>query len=312
MRDIQGMTTMTNKTLLISSDALNTRSIDQVAWSDDLPNLSEYDIIVIDTTSLVSLWSQKAKLSDGVYFLDKPNKTDAKLTSSLSLIQKKIAELLQYKVSVYAIYEPSLVLWTHGDSYDVFLRPGRCRFASTNDWCPISIDVVPEKGGQIHVKDKVYKRYFDKLRDWQYYFLPKTIDISRLTEYYSHRSQEIACVHSIIAEGKRGEALALSLSFSLCNPGKLAAATTLSVATKRRSRIESQGQLMLLPSGMNNNLLIDIILQIAEPLDETPEPLWLVDIQMPNETRLNERLRQLKQETQDGEAQLETQPKSHS
>jgi len=165
-------------------------------WWQDLPNIAEYDAIILDANSVFDYWYSAGKIKHykmNSYSIEKIDETDNKIKANLNLVREQLIELAEFTVDIYALYLPTTII---GDqiSDDDLRKDGWVPqvknepwIVSTNLWCPISLGTTIEKGAIMSVKDNSLKEYFDGLKSWEYYFVNDSLKIDRLEGYYEKR-----------------------------------------------------------------------------------------------------------------------------
>jgi len=261
--------------------------VDSFDWWQELPNITEYDTIILDTTRIFNFWSiagRVEQLAENEYFLPTANDQDKKIRSNIWLVKDKLLEKLEFDVIVYVLYSPEIIVWEHAQS--MYGGEARSRFVGTNDWCPISINTFLEKGGEIYVEDDSYKEYFRDFRSWEYYFLPGSLDTSELEEYYSSKWKTFPVLR-VIATNKVKKPLAVEfipLFHKWAHDEEEGG--WYQVPEKRG------GSLILLPTidKYNTESLIELLLQRGKEFEETPPPSWVSTIEIPGEASLKNQI----------------------
>jgi len=244
--------------------------VDSFDWWQKLPNLSDYDIVILDTSRITHFWLIAGRLGNwkgGGRVVSDVNEQDKAIRSNLALINRKILEILEFDVTIYVLYEPP-----------ISVNYGLGKIFYTDDWCPISIKPYPEKGKTIIVKDNSYEEYFRDFEGWEYYFVSDSIDMGKLKTYYESKYKVVELLEPI-ATNKVEKPLAIELGFHFFN-----------WEDEKRDSInytsrKTGGTLTLLPiTGTYETLaLIEILLQRTKEVKETPRPTWVNKIEIPGE-----------------------------
>jgi len=134
------------------------QGVDSTQWDDKLPNIVDYDVVVVDVRSLDD---NKLKKISHERFKD---------------IRIQLIRLLDSKGQI--------VILT--DVQQTIKRPkGYPDIISNYDWCPIMIGLSGESGETIIIKQACFPMYLKSLKDWTYYvFIPDNCLSSELTNYY--------------------------------------------------------------------------------------------------------------------------------
>lgn len=181
-----------NKNILIIGTYFDI-AVDSYRWWSELPNLSDYDTIILDPTRIIHDWLYSGRvkpLSRNRYVLSDKNEQDDKIESNIRLVRRKLLEMLWFKVDVYALYAPTIIIDYIAQIANYASSVGSresVNFFRTNDWCPISIETYVEKGKIIHIKDDSFKEYFRDFGGWEYYFVSDSLKLNQLEQYYEKR-----------------------------------------------------------------------------------------------------------------------------
>jgi hypothetical protein len=133
--------------------------VDSVSWdTKTLPNIVDYDTVVIDVRSLDESILQKISYK------------------RLEEIRIALIRLLHSKGTIIVLTD-----FRHVDD-----RPTDYPNRIDNyDWSPIAIGVSKESGESIVVKEERFRSYLTNLKDWPYYlFIPQDALSTELTEYF--------------------------------------------------------------------------------------------------------------------------------
>lgn len=288
---------MREKVLIIGT--YSAEGVDSFDWWQELPNIAECDTVILDTTKILSFWSMAGRveqLEKNIYLLSDVSETDERMRSNLGLVKRKLMEILEFPVSVYVLYCPEILI-CQGPVYSN--SPYGKRFMHTNDWCPLSIDTFAEKGEIIYVKDKSYEDYFRDFKGWEYYFTPDSLQIGELEEYYRHEWKVIPKLRAI-ATNKVEKPLAVEF-IPYFHPW----VDEQHVSWKVLSEITG-GSLVLLPTADRYETapLIEILLQRGKEFEETPQPTWVDDIEIPGEANLKLEIAAEKEKLKEVEASV--------
>lgn len=283
---------MGKKVLLIGT--YFAEGVDSFDWWQELPNISDYDIIILDTTRIFNFWSiagRVEQLAENEYFLPTPNDQDKKIQSNIQLVGDKLLEILEFAVIVYVLYSPEIIVWEHAQS--MYGGEARSRFVGTNDWCPISIDTVAEKGKIIYVKDESYKEYFRDFKGWDYYFVPDSLEINEFESCYRSK-WKVTSGLKVIATNKVEKPLAVEFTpwfHKWAHDEDEEEGGWYQVPEQRG------GSLILLPTidKYNTESLIELLLQKGKEFEETPPPSWVSTIEIPGEATLKSQITTEKQ-----------------
>jgi len=289
--------------LLISSHSFE--GVDSFDWSQELPNVADYNIIILDTPRILTFWSLGGKLKDyaeNQYSISKINQIDEKVKSNLRLIKQKLVEVLEFDVTVYALHIPNIIIGTKarvlpfpdtgsgivGGSIDHFGSKKLHRskwllesFVNTDEWCPISILTVAEKGKTIVVRDKAYEEYFKDFKGWQYYFDIDSLNIGAFKDTYGSE-WNVRFKLNVIATNKVNKLIAIEFIPEFYEWLDDYHHIGANMPTK------TGGKLVLLPviDIYHTEPLVEILLRQIKGFEKTPPPRWVGSIEIPGEVPL--------------------------
>lgn len=280
--------------LLISSHSFE--GSESYDWFQELPNISDYDIVILDSPRIFTFWSLAGRLDDlgnNTYLLSHANSIDEKVQSNISLVRKKLLEILEFNVKICALHTPNSYIWTtteyyHGKAESSrkgirVVESKREHFVDVNDWCPIGISIFAEKGKTIIINDEEYEEYFRDFDSWQYYFVPDSLNIGKLENTYSSKYKVTPQVN-VIAVNKVDKPIAIEFIPQFHRWREPERDSWRTVADKEG------GRLVLLPVAdmYNTQSLIEILLRQIKEVEvmETPSPSWIGTVEIPGEACL--------------------------
>ena len=289
---------MSKTGLLISSRQFEC-GIERVAWHDRLPNLVDYDFVILDEPSLNEFCINRASTSDDRWVFSKPQGIDKDLHRNLGLIKRKLLEILPSQTAVFFVHQPSITVYTRAKTTSPFhgeYEHGSSSI-STHDWCPLRLLVHEESGKRIQINDASYAGYLDLLDGWSFYFLTDRMDVSDLRDHYSDLGQDLSVTLSPIATSKASQILAFSIRFGFAEVSK--------GGTRRTTtNITAGAEFVLLPPISNIESSVQAIRQIVDPNPVALEPTWTADVRVPGEEELLVKASQLRQEAEEVETSL--------
>ena len=152
----------------------DSKEVDSFLWWKELPNISEYDTIILDTAQLLNHWSGRIEhVAGDDYRLTEPNSLDDKVDSNLERIRKRLLEKLEFDATIYVVYVPGIRI----------CRPPQDPIC-TDEWCPLTVDTIRDSGTIIDPVDKAYGEYFSRFKSWGYYFVPDSINTWEIQGHY--------------------------------------------------------------------------------------------------------------------------------
>lgn len=281
---------MSDKVLVIGTYLAE--GVDSFDWWQQLPNISEYDTIILDTTKILRFMENTGRLEhvkDNIYAVDDENEMYKQISANLDLVRNKLLEKLEFEATVYALYLPENIIGYNpfhlngsGEGYLGSIR--------TNEWCPVSIDIVQETGKFIGVIDTSYQDYFKDFKEWQYYFDSKSLQITDIEKYYTDKWVVLAKPNPIaINKVERPIAVEVGFMFYL------------------RTTQRIGGRLVLLPvaNQYDTNSSISFLLQRGKQFEATPPPSWVNEIEIPGEGQLREDVENKKQQLKSIESEVQ-------
>jgi len=276
---------MSNNILIIGT--YFDKAVDSYRWWSELPNLSDYQTIILDPTRLIHDWLYSGRIepsSGNRYLLSGKNEQDDKIESNIRLVRKKLIEMLWFDVDVYAFYAPTIridYLAQIGNYASSSSSRESVDFFRTNNWCPISLETYIEKGKIIHIKDDSFKQYFRDFKGWEYYFVSDSLKLNELEQYYGKRWKVTGRLEKIATNNVDKP---IAVEFHPCFHGW-------STKEKRGWHAGAHaigGGLFLLPiaDSYDTKLHIESLLHKIGLFEETPPPVWVNTIEIPSEAPL--------------------------
>jgi hypothetical protein len=275
---------MASKTLIIGTYSV--QGVDSFDWFQDLPYLPDYDTVVLDATRIFNFWSLSGRLKSlrsNEYLLSDISDIDRKVRSNLEIVKNKLLEMLEFEKSIYVLYTQPVVINAEFER-KIYAGHGSSEFLKTNEWCPVSIDTVVEKGNVINVKDESYKEYFKIFRAWEYYFVVATLNATELEINYEDE-WKVVTKWAPIATNSANKPIAICIVPFFYEWDK----EELSRPSDRRGYHEKPkkmgGRLILLPAAdkYHTEQSMEAILAMGRRFEETPPPAWTTGIEVPGE-----------------------------
>lgn len=305
----------TDKRILLIS-AHSFQGIESFDWSQDLPNISDYDVVILDIPRIFTLCSLGGKLKhldNNRYLLpeEEEYKLLEKVKPNLSYVRTKLLEMLEFGVTIYALYVPNLRVFTskelprYGEDIVTTARvseSGQQRFQlllDTDEWCPIDIRTVAEEGETIVVKSSAYQEYFRDFKRWHYYFQPDLAKIHRLFKDTFRDTWKVSHQINIIATNKVKKPVAIEFIPLFHEPDP-----DLDEWSSEPS--QRGGNLVLLPViDMHNTAPhIEVLLRQTKEITETPPPSWVDTVEIPGEAALKGEVATSTQALREAEARV--------
>jgi len=264
--------------------------VDSYSWWQDLPNISEYDTIILDTTKLRSHWDGRLEhVEESTYTLLGENDLDDRIHGNLSIIKNKLLEKMEFDASIYVLYTPEISVY----------RPPRNPI-HTESWRPLSFNPVLESGKIIDVIQPSYRAYFSGFRTYRFYFSPDSIDIAKIRDYYVGKWAVTSQVKEI-AVNKVRKPLAFELVLSFHEYATDEEALSYEPAERPYESVAHHKgcHLILLPVSNDHDSIpaIEDILKISRQSEYIPPPPWVDSVQIPGESTVLSKIEALEQQT---------------
>lgn len=254
----------TNKAILLISFH-SFEGVDSVDWSQKLPNISDYDIIILDTVSIFTL---------GLFDFG-GKQIGRRIESNLHLVMKKLMEILEFNVTVYALYTTDIKSVTEDKTYDIH----------ADAWCPISISTVDETGKTILVKNEAYEEYFKDFKGWRYHFDIDSLRTDAFQAAYESK-WKVDVELNVIATNKVNKPIAVEF-VPLFHRWENA-----EHSSWQHMPTTIGGSLVLLPviDAFHTEPHIEVLLRQIKGFEETPPPSWVSSIEIPGEVPLKDEI----------------------
>ncbi|MBL7209679.1 MAG: hypothetical protein ISS52_06235 [Dehalococcoidia bacterium] len=196
-------------------------NVDVFDWAQELPSMSDYDIIILDTTKIYDLWSPEGQMkrSDGrIHSLLEKNAIHERVEGRLHSVKEKLTEILEYRVAIYVLFIPDITMKIefHYRGFEIAearvpSRDSR-HYNFSMEWCPISIDRIEERGKAVVPLDLTYDEYFRHFRHWEYYFDTDSLDISEFCKHYYTKGFAVTPQLTNIATNRIGKPIAIQFT----------------------------------------------------------------------------------------------------
>lgn len=263
---VQIITGRKKQRILVIADGKYPKEIDSVnfieASKGKLPNIAEYDVVIID---LVNIDSTKVKV----------------IMESPQLTSKCFHNLLWSK--------HELILLSDGKYQNIKSNGGCYQTIFYN--LPILVTPSSESGNTIIINDSTYKKYFEEHvgDEWNYYLGSKTdIEISpyHLEKLFTQKelnSSYARCwLDKTIALNGFNKPISFSLNYGLRN--------------KRTDTVEKSGPIIFLQAPYKSNSVETAIRMLLENYgihNISPAPSWVSEIRVPGEEIIEREIKQL-------------------
>lgn len=249
---------MSNKILIIGDS--NHRGADCCEWKNPINNLTDYETVIIDASSLYRIWDLNYQ-SPGTTIVGTSPETRA-ILSNFNYVNKKILECLFIDVKLYILFQPTKT---------IKMSENNAATHTTNDWFPITTETVIESGTTVNIRNQTYQPYLKRLSKWSYYF--NTNDYQQIHDFYEPKL--ITIYRYPIAADRQGNPLALDLSFAYRNYSS-------------DTSHDLKSRMIILPvTNMHDTTDdIDTILGFSKSIDFNEAPEWIEKVTIPYESEL--------------------------
>lgn len=227
--------------------------VESVDWLEgELPNLIDYDYIIIDVPALS---------------LDRLGSVDLK---RFDRIKSQLVKFLDSHGTLIVITSPTI---SHK-------RPNRYPEVITNYiWSPISINTQFEKGTSIVIKNEEFRNYLSLFYDWDYlFFIPNDCLSDVITDVYgpTHKTKyRVPC--KPILENRYGRVLAGRYNIEVRYEQQISTAYSMGHTAYPKEPDYLTGDLILLPriQGIDNRKAVSLIIEdIVGIPQQTLSPEW--------------------------------------
>ena len=297
--------------LVISSEIGKLASVKTVTWSEELPNIADFDVVIMDLVSLYSdVENNKIKLDNLRY----PNKEAVnKLIGSegelivISYPETHLMQPVPERISRQPMQPRGICCGISNDELLTMPTP-RSPHNDLYWWSPIPIKNILEDGSSIpEIKDTRFREYIEQgIKKWSYY-LELRKQQEKFTPDYGGANRDYWMEYNI-------EPIALN-RYAL-----IAASFSITVKAKPRYAfgesdvhvISTSGSVVILPPPTEFTIEEAIRLILAKLYGvalESVEPEWLRNYKVPGEGELEEEIRSLEQRIEEEKREVEQKKK---
>lgn len=259
--------------------------VENVAWTtEDMPNIADYDNVVLDTYSLSALLRKvpKGKPINGKMHTKTNEDFLRKILENQEFVRERLIHLLHSRSNVYVICSlreyRQISTYSDCDNYE---------------WSPLPIKIVNEQGETRKVIDDSFSHYFQFVKKWSFCFEELELDYSHVRDIHNFYKGKyyVKPEMEIIAENRYKRPIAIILRYILYqfenkNELEKAIASIHSYNYYKKKLTFVSGQIVLLPppteidSREAINLLFEDLWGIQQ---KTPPPEGIEKIVVPGE-----------------------------
>lgn len=268
--------------------------VENVAWTtEDMPNIADYDNVVLDTYSLSTLLRAvpKGKLINGKMHTRTNEDFLRKILKNQEFVRERLIHLLHSGGNVYVICSlreyRQISTYSDCDNYD---------------WSPFSIKMVNEPGETRKVIDDSFSHYFQFVKKWSFCFEelePAYSHVMDIHKFYSGKYY-VKPEMGIIAENRYTRPIAIRLGYSLYqfkdeSTLKAAIASINSYNYYDKKLMFVSGKIDLLPptTEIDSREAINVILEDLWSIQQkTPPPEGIDEILLPGEAELKQEIKE--------------------
>jgi hypothetical protein len=175
-----------------------------IDWvQEGIPNIADFHVVVVNTGSLTRILEQWTARNDV-----KAAEWDA-LYRRLNLVQERLLQVIRTRGTVYAIVYPFATVTHEGIS--------RLTSRIDNDgWNPFPVFTKKEAGDTKEVLMQDFKRYFDAVGEWAFYFSVGygSYSLRDLEQMYEGRAH-VSTHEEAIATNRQRQAIGLRFAYGL-------------------------------------------------------------------------------------------------
>ena len=304
---------MEKRILVISSEIGKLASVKTVTWSEELPNIADFDVVILDLVSLYSdVENNKIKLDNLRY----PNKEAvSKLIGSegelivISYPETHLMQPVPERISRQPMQPRGICC---GISNDELLTMPTPR-GPHNDlywWSPIPLKNIIEQGYLVQdkIKDTPFRKYIEQgIKKWSYY-----LELRKQQETFIPDSGYANCDYWMeyniepVALNRYNKPIAASFSITVKAKPRYA------FGESDARVISTSGPVVILPPPTEFTIEEAIRLILAKLYGvalESVEPEWLQNYKVPGENELEKEIRSLEQKIEEDKREVEQKKK---
>ncbi len=246
-------------------------NVETAPWAAaEMPNISDFDAVVIDTTSLASLLRE----AESDLIVEEREKVLRRTNSNLEYIQERLLHTLDSKGDIYVICSPKAGMRISITDFRSYL--------DNYAWSPFLIETEKEEGETIEVENSSFERYFQFVKRWSF-CLKITENVDTIDEFYENK-YIVQLEADVIAQNRYQKPLGLIVQYTLhryrAEKGR-----------KVKVLVHTSGRMVLLPppTEIENKEAISIIIEEFFGIHQlTPLPEWVAQLYVPGEFELEQ------------------------
>jgi hypothetical protein len=222
--------------------------VDCASWGDDIPNIVDYDLCIIDQSSLT-----QETLSD------LPIPYQRQIRNLLCRYIKSNGELI-------VIYDQTL-----GDKRQ-----------TNSDWCPVEYSVHEESGNSISTLTYDFENYVKQIKSWERFLFKALLPSDFAGMLKKEQSDKVSIITNALVTNREGRALSWNLKFGVFHEQSGRGYSTSTFYNHDPDVIF--GQITFLPklTHMSSGDSIRTFLKCAFNIEQTTEvPKWVLDLPLP-------------------------------
>lgn len=268
--------------------------VENVAWTtEDMPNIADYDNVVLDTYSLSALLRKvpKGKPINGKMHTKTNEDFLRKILANQEFVRERLIHLLRSGGNVYVICSlreyRQISTYSDCDNYD---------------WSPLPIKIVNEPGETRKVIDDSFSHYFQFVKKWSFCFEESEPDYSHIRDIHNFYKGKyyVKPEMQIIAENRYKRPIAIILRYNLyqfTSDSKLeqAIASVQAYKSYDKKRVFLSGGIVLLPppTEIDSREAINVLLEDLWGIQQkTPPPEGIDKILLPGEAEIKQGIKE--------------------
>ena len=295
---------MEKRILVISSEIGKLASVKTVTWSEELPNIADFDVVIMDLVSLHSdVKNNKMKLNNLGYPNNEAVSKLIEFGGELIVISYPATCLTQYVPESVSGQDTGVVSGVVPGTHTTQPTMPKSPQDNLYWWSPIPIKNILEKGSSVSVKDTRFQEYIEQgIKKWCYY-----LELDKRKVFHSS---------DIIGEKRWIEYTIEPIALNRYDK-PIAASFSIIVKAKKDSEIETRvistsGPLIILPPPTECTIEESIRFILAKLYGvalESVEPEWLQNYNVPGENELEGEIRSLEQKIEEDKREVEQKTK---
>jgi hypothetical protein len=264
-----------------------------ISWDRDIPNLADYDAIIVNTLSLAAMLRESAEIYDRSGGDQLPDLWK-RLYQNAEKARVGLLTLLESQGEVYVVVAPRMEMTLGRVS---LFDPN---YLTNYSWSPLPLITVEEQGETQVVSDEAFARYMSLVKQWNLFFEPpERQSLARIAERYGGNCF-IMPILEFIAHNRYNKPIACRVRYRVYHRVITEKDMLGRPLRTRGEPVMESGPLILLPlpTEVDSHEAINIILEdfFGRPQRTIP-PEWTESILMPSIAQLDGEIKERQEES---------------